>query len=82
MPTQSVEEHLEKREWPVAAQRVKQPKESKVGFRSRVGDALWRASSGFSFAGLFLSFDPAFREPSSSFSPIEKARREADLRGL
>jgi hypothetical protein len=66
---------------PIATQTAEQPKERRVGFLSRVADALWRASCGFSLAGLFLPPEPAFRH-CSTLSPKEKAEIEAYLMGL
>jgi hypothetical protein len=66
----------------MATQTVEPPKERRAGFLRGMANALWRAASWLSFSGLSLSFDPAFQQPCPSLSPIEKAWREADLRGL
>jgi len=60
----------------IATEAVVPPREAKAGFRSRVAEALWRAACGFSFSGLFLPAEPAFRH-SSALSYREKAWLEA-----
>ena len=75
-----VEHHTENENWPIVAQTVAQLQERKVGFFSRIADAVWRV---YFLTPTFrlMPCEPQFRL-SNALSHREKARLEADLKGL
>ena len=78
--TYLVEHCPENEKWPIVARTVVQLKERKVGFFSRIADAVWRVyflTPTFSL----MPCEPQFRL-SNALSHREKARLEADLKDL
>jgi hypothetical protein len=65
----------------ITTRTVDHHKESKAGFFARMANMLWRVSCGFSFSGLLLPVEPAFRN-SNALSIKEKTEIDAYLMGF